>query len=179
MHGQINAVFEQGGFDFLGEKSNRVLSAQGLIGKTIPVAIIGLIDLALITIVAILWFDIPLRGSLFALVPAALIYIVAGLSFGLLISTISRTQQEAFMTMFLFILPAIILSGFFYPISSMPVLFQWLTLANPVRHFLEIVRGVFLRGTGFVELWPQYLALLGMAFAVMLLAIRRFQRSVA
>ena len=150
-----------------------------MIGKTIPVAIIGLIDLALITLVAVLWFDIPLRGSLFALVPAALIYIVAGLSFGLLISTISRTQQEAFMTMFLFVLPAIILSGFFYPISSMPVLFQWLTLANPVRHFLEIVRGVFLRGTGFVELWPQYLALLGMAFAVMLLAIRRFQRSVA
>lgn len=153
--------------------------AELMIGKTIPVAIVGLIDLALITIVAVLWFDIPFRGSLFALLPAALIYIVAGLSFGLLISTISRTQQEAFMTMFLFILPAIILSGFFYPISSMPVPFQWLTLANPVRHFLEIVRGVFLRGTGFVELWPQYVALLGMAFGVLWLAVRRFQRSVA
>lgn len=149
-----------------------------MIGKTVPVAVVGLIDLALITTVAVFWFHIPFRGSLLDLLPAALIYIVAGLSFGLLISTISRTQQEAFMTMFLFILPAIILSGFFYPVSSMPVPFQWLTLANPVRHFLEIVRGVFLKGTGFFELWPQYLALAAMAIGGLALAIERFKRTV-
>lgn len=149
-----------------------------MLGKTIPVAVIGVIDLALITIVAVFWFDIPLRGSLFELLAAALIYIVAGLSVGLLISTVSRTQQEAFMTMFLFILPAIILSGFFYPISSMPLPFQWLTLANPVRHFLEIVRGVFLKGTGIVEMWPHYLALLAMASGGLWLAVQRFKRSV-
>jgi ABC-2 type transport system permease protein len=152
--------------------------AELLLGKTIPVAAVGLIDLALITVVAVFWFHIPLRGSLFELLPAALIYIVAGLAAGLLISTISRTQQEAFMTMFLFLLPAIILSGFFYPISSMPLPFQWLTLANPVRHFLEIVRGIFLKGTGIVELWPQYLALVLMAFGGLGLAVQRFKRSV-
>ena len=149
-----------------------------MLGKTIPVAVIGVIDLALITIVAVFWFDIPLRGSLFELLAAALIYIVAGLSVGLIISTVSRTQQEAFMTMFLFILPAIILSGFFYPISSMPLPFQWLTLANPVRHFLEIVRGVFLKGTGIVEMWPHYLALLAMASGGLWVAVQRFKRSV-
>jgi ABC-2 type transport system permease protein len=153
--------------------------AELMLGKTIPVAVVGLIDLALITIVAVFWFHIPFRGSLFDLLPAALIYIVAGLAAGLLISTISRTQQEAFMTMFLFILPAIILSGFFYPISSMPLPFQWLTLANPVRHFLEIVRGTFLKGTGIIELWPQYLALALMAFGGLWLAVQRFKRSVA
>jgi ABC-2 type transport system permease protein len=150
-----------------------------MLGKTIPVAIIGLIDLALITSVAILWFEIPFRGSAFALLSAALLYIVAGLSLGLLISNISKTQQEAFMTMFMFILPGIILSGFFYPVSSMPTVFQWITLANPVRHFLEIVRGVFLKGTGFPELWPQYVTLLAMSLGGLSLATARFGRSVS
>ncbi len=150
-----------------------------MLGKTIPVAIIGLIDLALIVSVAILWFDIPFRGNPFALVSAALLYIIAGLSLGLLISNISKTQQEAFMTMFMFILPGIILSGFFYPVSSMPTVFQWITLANPVRHFLEIVRGVFLKGTGFPELWPQYVTLLAMSIGGLGLATARFGRSVS
>jgi drug efflux transport system permease protein len=148
-----------------------------ILGKTIPVAAVGVIDLALITTVAVLWFQIPLRGSLFALVPAALIYIVAGLSIGLLISSVSRTQQEAFMTMFLFLLPAIILSGFFYPISSMPVPFQWLTRLNPVRPFLEIVRGVFLKGTGYGELWPQFAILMTAALLGLWFATNRFKKS--
>ncbi len=79
----------------------------------------------------------------------------------------------------MFILPAIVLSGFFYPISSMPLPFQWLTLANPVRHFLEIVRGVFLKGTGIAEMWPHYLALLAMASGGLWLAVQRFKRSAA
>lgn len=153
--------------------------AELMLGKTIPVALVGLIDLVLVSAVAILWFDIPFRGSPLTLVPAALIYIVAGLSAGLVISSISRTQQEAFMTMFLFLLPAIILSGFFYPISSMPQVFQWVTVLNPVRHFLEIVRGIFLKGTGFPELWPQYLILLSMATGGLWFAIVRFKRSLA
>ena len=150
-----------------------------MLGKTIPVAMVGVVDLVLISAVAVFWFDIPFRGSAVELFAAAFLYIVAGLSAGLLISTVSKTQQEAFMTMFLFLLPAIILSGFFYPISSMPAFFQWLTLANPVRHFLTIVRSIFLKGTGIAELWPQYLALLAMAFAGLGLAVQRFRRSVA
>jgi ABC-2 type transport system permease protein len=150
-----------------------------MLGKTVPAAIICLIDLFLVSAVAVLWFGIPMRGSLLVLLPAALIYIISGLAVGLLISTISRTQQEAFMSLFLFLLPAIILSGFFYPISSMPEMFQWLTLLNPVRHFLEVVRPVFLKGAGFGELWRQYVALALIAAVTLQLAIARFRRTMA
>ena len=113
-----------------------------ILGKTIPVAIIALIDLAIICAFAIFWFGIPLRGSAAALLVCSFVYILAALGLGLLISTVSKTQQEAFMGMFLFFLPAIILSGFMYPIRTMPMLFQQLTLLNPLRHFLEVVRAI-------------------------------------
>jgi ABC-2 type transport system permease protein len=152
------------------------LSATELmLGKTIPVAGIALVQLTLVTSAALLWFDIPLRGPVSTLVLAAALFILAGLSLGLLISTISATQQEAFLAMFLFLLPAIILSGFLYPIDTMPELFQQLTLANPLRHFLEIVRGIFLRGAGITELWVQFVVLAGMALAGLGVATWRFR----
>jgi ABC-2 type transport system permease protein len=147
-----------------------------ILGKTIPVAVIALIDLVLITAVALLWFHIPFRGNPLDLLAAASVYIVAMLGVGLFISTISRTQQEAFMAMFLLFLPAVILSGFMYPVKNMPVFFQKLTLFNPVRHFLEIVRGIFLKGEGVVDLWPQMLTITVMAVSVFWLATRRFKR---
>ena len=154
------------------------LSATELmLGKTLPPMLVAFIDLFLITGIAILWFGIPMRGSFYVMFPAAFLYIVAGLAIGLLISSISKTQQEAFMSMFLFLLPAIILSGFFYPISSMPRIFQWMTVLNPVRHFLEIVRAVFLKGAGMASLWHQYLALALMASGTLWLAIVRFRRT--
>jgi len=146
-----------------------------MLGKTIPVAGIALVQLTLVTSVALLWFDVPLRGPVGVLLLAAALFILAGLSLGLLISTFSATQQEAFLAMFLFLLPAIILSGFLYPIDTMPELFQRLTLANPLRHFLEVVRGIFLRGAGFAELWVQFVVLAGMAIAGLALATRRFR----
>lgn len=148
-----------------------------MLGKTIPVAGIALVQLTLVTTVALLWFDVPLRGSVPVLLLAAALFILAGLSFGLLISTVSATQQEAFLAMFLFLLPAIILSGFLYPISTMPEFFQRLTLANPLRHFLEIVRGIFLKGAGLRELWVQFTVLTTMAAAGLLVATRRFRRT--
>lgn len=154
------------------------LSATELmLGKTLPVAGIALVQLALVTTVALLWFDIPLRGSVPALLVAAALFILAGLSLGLYISTISSTQQEAFLAMFLFVLPAIILSGFLYPIETMPEIFQTLTLANPLRHFLEIVRGIFLKGAGPADLWVQYSVLLAMASGGLVIATRRFRAS--
>lgn len=150
-----------------------------MLGKTIPATIICLIDLVVISAIAILWFGIPMRGSPLVLLPASLIFIISGLSVGLLISTISRTQQEAFMSLFLFLLPAIILSGFFYPISSMPKVFQWLTLLNPLRHYLEVVRPVFLKGAGFADLWRQYVALTLIATVTLSLAIVRFRKTLA
>jgi ABC-2 type transport system permease protein len=154
-----------------------VTPGELILGKTLPVALIALIQLALVMVVAIFWFDIPFRGSFAALLVAAAIYIVAGLSFGLLISTISRTQQEALMAMFLFFMPAIILSGFMFPVFTMPPVFQWLTLANPIRHFVEIVRPVFLKGSGISDLWPQYLWLLTLATGALLAARWRFART--
>jgi ABC-2 type transport system permease protein len=148
-----------------------------MISKTLPVAAIAMVQLTTVALVALFWFEVPLRGSVASLLLAAVLFILAGLSFGLLISTISSTQQEAFLAMFLFLLPAIILSGFLYPIETMPEVFQILTLANPLRHFLEIVRGIFLKGAGLGELWVQYSVLAAMASGGLALATARFRRS--
>lgn len=150
-----------------------------ILGKTIPVAVIALADLLLICTVAIVWFDVPLRGSVFALVLASVLYILASLGLGLFVSTISKTQQEAFMGMFLLLLPAIILSGFMYPVHTMPEFFQYLSLLNPVRHFLVVVRAIFLKGDGVLQLWPQLMILAAMAAIVLIGATARFRRSAA
>jgi ABC-2 type transport system permease protein len=125
--------------------------------------------------VAILWFDVPFRGSPATLAFAAVLFILAGLSFGLFISTLAGTQQEAFLTMFLFLLPAVILSGFMYPVDTMPLFFQKLTVLNPLRHFLEVIRAIFLKGSGFRELWPQFMFLTVMAIGGVAGATRRFR----
>lgn len=154
-----------------------ISSLELILGKTVPVLIICMVDLALITTMAILWFGIPLRGPLPALVLASFVYILAGLGFGLLISTISRTQQEAFLTMFLFFLPAIILSGFMYPVETMPPFFQYLSLLDPIRYFMEMVRAIFLKGQGVAELWLHFTVLTVMAAGAMAAAGLRFKKS--
>jgi ABC-2 type transport system permease protein len=146
-----------------------------MVGKTLPVAGIAMMQITLVTTVALLWFHVPLRGSVPALILAAAMFIVAGLSFGLFISTLASTQQEAFLSMFLFVLPAVILSGFMYPIDTMPLLFRELTLLNPLRHFLEVIRAIFLKGAGVRDLWPQFTLLAAMAVAGVLGATRRFK----
>ncbi len=148
-----------------------------ILGKTVPVMLVALIQITLISSVAILWFGIPMRGTIFALLLAGLTYILAGLSFGLIISTISKTQQEAFMSMFLLFMPLVILSGFFFPVSSMPPAFQWLTILNPMRHFIEIVRAVFLKGEGVIGLWRQYVAMALIAGLALTMAVRRFMKT--
>jgi ABC-2 type transport system permease protein len=147
-------------------------------GKTIPFALVGLADVVIVTTVAILWFHVPFRGSLLLLFLATVFYILSGLGIGLLISTASATQQEAFMTTFLVFMPAILLSGFMFPVSSMPEIFQWITLVDPVRHYLEIVRGLFLKGVGLEALWPQYVALLVIGAALLGFATTRFRKTV-
>jgi len=147
-------------------------------GKTIPFAVIGLIDLVLVTSVAILWFHIPFRGSLAVLLLASVLFLLSGLGIGLLVSTVSRTQQEAFMASFLIFMPTILLSGFMFPVSSMPEIFRWLTLLNPMRHYLEIVRAVFLKGTGLEALWGQHLALLALGAVNLGFATSRFRKTI-
>jgi drug efflux transport system permease protein len=155
------------------------LSAGELIlGKTIPVAGIALVQLTLITVVALAWFGIPLEGSIPTLVGAAMLFVLAGLSVGLYISTISSTQQEAFLSMYIFFLPAIILSGFLYPVETMPAGFQYLTWINPLRHFLDVVRGIFLKGATLIDVWPSVAILLIMSVLGLVFATRRFKRAI-
>lgn len=146
-------------------------------GKTIPFAAVGLFDLTLVTTLALLWFDVPFKGSFLFLFAAGILYLLSALGIGLLISTVSKTQQEAAMASFLFLMPALLLSGFMFPVSSMPALFQYLTFANPLRHFLEVVRSVFLKGGGPAVLWPQLAALLVIGVAVFATAASRFRKT--
>ena len=152
--------------------------AEILIGKTLPVAAVAMAQLALVLAVALLWFRIPFHGSLWLLLVAAVVFILAGLSVGLLVSTVSRTQQEAFLGLFLVLFPVIILSGFLYPVDTMPWMFERLSLANPLRHFLDVVRAVFLKGAGWADLWTPLVVLTGMALGGLTLAARRFARSI-
>jgi ABC-2 type transport system permease protein len=147
-------------------------------GKTLPFAGVALFDLVMITTVALLWFHVPFTGNFFLLFLAAVLFLLSSLGLGLWISTISSTQQEAFLTAFLVFMPTILLSGFMFPVSSMPPVFRWLTLLNPLRHYLEIVRGVFLKAAGLDTLWPQFCALALMGAGLITLAASRFHKTV-
>ncbi len=148
-----------------------------ILGKTVPFALIGFADVLLITAVGVYWFEVPIRGSIPLLLLATGLYLLTSLGVGLLISTISRTQQQALMTSFLFFAPAILLSGFVFPIANMPPVVQWLTYLNPLRYFLVIIRGIFLKGVGLQILWPQMVALTIIGVLTFTLAVRRFHKT--
>jgi ABC-2 type transport system permease protein len=147
-----------------------------MIGKTLPFAAVGLLDVALITTAALVVFHIPLRGSVLLLVGCSILFLLTSLGAGLFLSTISQTQQQAMMASFFFSTPAFMLSGFAFPIRNMPEAVQYLTYLNPLRYFMEIVRGIFLKGTGISVLWPQMLALAIYGVAVMTLSALRFHK---
>lgn len=145
-------------------------------GKTLPFAIVGFIDIIVVTVIAIAWFGVPFNGSFLFLLFSGLLYILSTLAVGLYISTVSRTQQQAMLSSFIFFLPAILFSGFMFPIYAMPVSIQAVTFLNPMRYFMTIIRGVFLKGVGIGTLWPEMLALLFIGAVLMLLSVRRFAR---
>jgi len=147
-----------------------------MIGKTLPFAAVGLMDLILITVAALVVFHIPLRGSALLLLGCSILFLLTSLGAGLFISTISQTQQQAMMSSFFFSAPAFMLSGFAFPIRNMPVEVQYLTYLNPLRYFMEIVRDIFLKGTGIAVLWPQMLALVVYGVGVMWLSAARFRK---
>jgi ABC-2 type transport system permease protein len=154
-------------------------SIELIAGKSLPFALVGIVDLIVVTGVARLWFGIPFAGNLVLLFLASVLYLVSGLGLGLLLSTISKTQQEAFLATFLFFMPIMLLSGFMFPVSSMPEPFQWLTWFNPVRHYLEIVRAVFLKGAGVVDLWRPLMALTLLGGVLLGAAASRFRKTSA
>jgi ABC-2 type transport system permease protein len=156
-----------------------ITSTEFILGKTLPFALFSFVDVILITLVGVLWFGVPIRGSLALLLFATALYLLSALGIGLLISTVSQTQQQAMMTTFFFFMPAVLLSGFMFPIANMPRVVQWLTYLNPFRYFLVIIRGIFLKGVGPGILWPQMLALAVMGPITLWLTSRRFRKTLA
>jgi ABC-2 type transport system permease protein len=148
-----------------------------MLGKTLPFALVGLLDVALITSVALLIFHIPFRGSVLLLFACSVLFLMTSLGAGLFLSTISQTQQQAMMANFFFTTPAFMLSGFAFPIRNMPQVVQWLTYLNPLRYFIEIVRGIFLKGVGVTVLWPQMAALAVYGVTVLGLSAARFHKT--
>jgi len=142
----------------------------------LPFALIGILEVIIVTLGALLVFGIPFRGSPLVLFASSLVFLLSTLGIGLFLSTISETQQQAMMASFFFFMPAFMLSGFAFPIRNMPVPVQYLTYLNPVRYMMEIVRDVFLKGGGLTVLWPQMLALLGYGIAILAFSALRFHK---
>ncbi len=151
-----------------------------IIGKLLPYGAIGLIDVIIVLMVIVFWFEVPLRGSFWLLVAMSAIYLLTTLGLGLFVSTISKTQQQAMMTStFFFLIPMMYLSGFVFPIENMPDLIQPITYLIPLRYFVIILRGIFLKGVGLETLWPQALALFAWGVAILSLAVMRSSKRLA
>jgi ABC-2 type transport system permease protein len=151
-----------------------------IVGKLLPYALVGLVDVALALSVSLLWFQVPMRGSLVLLVALTGVYLLTTLGLGLFVSTISSTQQQAMMTTtFLFFMPMVYLSGFVFPIENMPAAIQPLTYLIPLRYFLEILRSIFLKGAGLETFWPEALALAGWGAGILTLALARSSKRTA
>ena len=147
-----------------------------ILGKTIPYIIVAQSQMIIVTVLAILWFRVPMYGSGPLLFGATCLFLLSTLGIGLFISTVSVTQQQAMMTTFFFAMPFFMLSGFVFPIGNMPVLIQWLTLLNPLRYLLVIIRGIFLKGVGFGVLWHQFAGLAILGVVVFAGAVNRFKK---
>jgi ABC-2 type transport system permease protein len=151
--------------------------AEFILGKTLPFFLIGLFDVSLIATVGTLWFQVPFRGHILVLLAGAVLFLLCMLGVGLLISTVSSTQQQAMVTAFFFIMPAITFSGFGFPISTMPQWLQYLTYLSPLRYFLVVIRGTYLKGVGMEILWPQMFAMAALGIGLLTVAALRFHKA--
>lgn len=153
-----------------------ITRTEFILGKTLPFALIAIINVLVVTAIAVLWFRVPIRGSILLLLASTLVFLTSTIGIGLFISTASGTQQQAMMSAFFFYFPAVLLSGFMFPIANMPEPVQWLTFLNPLRYYLVIIRGIFLKGVGPGILWPQMAALALLGVTSLTLATRRFRK---
>ena len=151
--------------------------AEFILGKTLPFFLIGLFDVSLIAVVGTFWFQVPFRGHVWVLLTGSVLFLLCMLGVGLLISTVSSTQQQAMETAFFFIMPAISFSGFGFPISTMPQWMQYLSYMIPLRYFLIVLRGTYLKGVGMEILWPQMAAMAGLGISLLAIAILRFHKA--
>jgi ABC-2 type transport system permease protein len=153
-----------------------IRSWELVVGKTLPFALVGLLDVIMIALIGVFWFEVPLRGNPLILLLGNVLFLMSSVGAGLFISTISSTQQQAQISTFFFMMPAFILSGFAFPLENMPQWLQYITYANPLRYFLVVIRGVFLKGIGLDILWPQMLALAVLGGLMILFSSLRFQK---
>jgi ABC-2 type transport system permease protein len=154
-----------------------VSPAELIAGKTIPYMMIALVQLTIVALLAVFWFRVPFQGSVMVLMLGSVLFIFGVLAIGLLISTVSATQQQAMVTAFFFIMPAITLSGFSFPISSMPVFLQWATYIDPLRYYEVVLRDSFLKGNGMAVLWPQMVAMAILGGVLITFASIRFHKT--
>jgi ABC-2 type transport system permease protein len=148
-----------------------------ILGKTLPTLIVGLGNVAIAAAIAVLWFQVPFRGHLLILLLGTTLFVASALGVGLVISTLCSTQQQAFASGFFYIMPAIMLSGFGFPIASMPPLLQKITLIDPLRFFLVVIRSTFLKGAGIEALWRPLAMMALLATAMLTLATARFHKT--
>jgi ABC-2 type transport system permease protein len=148
-----------------------------MVGKITPYVAVGLVQMTTVLFLGRWVFDVPLTGSLVLLYVVTLVFIVASLAFGLLISTLVRTQAQAIQASFFFVLPNILLSGFMFPRAAMPAAARWLGLALPLTYFLKILRGILLKGVGLAGIWTDVVALAAFGALLMTLAVRRFHKT--
>ncbi|NIM57872.1 MAG: ABC transporter permease [Candidatus Aminicenantes bacterium] len=149
-----------------------------IIGKLMPYFFLGMIQISLVVIVGTLLFNVPLRGNILFLFCVSGVFLICGLGIGLFISTITRSQQLAFMlAMLLTLLPSFLLSGFIFPISSMPRIIQFFTYLVPAKYFLIVLRGIFLKGSGLGTLWPEVISLFILASFILLACAKRLRFS--
>ncbi len=148
-----------------------------VLGKIIPYIILDFFDIALVIGLGSVWFGVPIKGNLFLLFALSFLFLISALGIGLLVSTVARNAQEAYMmSLFSTMLPTIMLSGYVFPISSMPVVLQVISNFIPAKYFLIIIRGIFLKGVGLSYLWPSSLVLLAFGVVMILLSISRFRK---
>jgi ABC-2 type transport system permease protein len=148
-----------------------------IIGKTLPFFLIGLLEVSIVAVVGMLWFQVPFVGNPLVLLLGTSLFLLSALAIGLLISTLCKTQQQAFASNFFVLNPMFILSGFSFPISSMPDALQWLTYLDPLRYFLIIIRDTYLKGVGIDVVWPQMAGLATLGLSLFALAVLRFRKS--
>lgn len=148
-----------------------------ILGKTVPFFLVGLGEVALVVAVGLVWFRIPFVGNPLVLLLGTALFLLSNLAVGLLISTVCSTQQQAFSTNFFVLSPLFILSGFAFPISSMPQVLQWFTYINPLRYYLVVIRGTLLKGVGVDVLWPEFAAMAAIALILLALSILRFRKT--
>ena len=156
-----------------------VKSTELMIGKLIPYVFIGFVDMVLAIAVMLWFFNIPLSGQFWVLIVTSTVFLVCCLAIGMLISTFAQTQVQAIQITFSISIPTLLLTGFVFPLDPIPLYIKWFSYCLPLTYYLDIIRGIVIRGAGMLELWPQTLILLLFSVGLIYLSVIRFRKKIA